>query len=271
MLASEIYRIASPAADFATLRKAVVTSVDTASTPPVLGVQVSGDTNSVQGVRFMDNWTPRVGATVVLIKQGSDICAWGHVADQAGSGHWQNVTLASGFSHDGNSNGNVQYRRVYDNGSWKMQWRGGAGLTGTPTTILNSALSAEFRPSSKRSVLVARNVQGGSPLSAQIDFATDGTALLIVSPTVGNAGGAQSTSSVDPVDSTTNESPGTDSVDPVDSTTSVQFIPMDLGHDHFNAAHSHGVTGAHSHTVSDHTHSVTHPSSISFNNVEYFL
>lgn len=208
--------------------------------PPVtVDVYVNGNGVLVPGVAVADNFTPRAGLVAILAQSDSQYMVLGHLSESTSG--WVTPTLGSGFSHDGNSNGNVQYRRVLDNGAWKVQWQGGAGVSGSPATVLNTPLVAAYRPVKKRSIPVARNIQGGSPMTAQIDFNTDGTVSLIVALTVGNS-----------------SSPGTDNVDPNDSTTT-------------DSGHFHGVVGGHSHTVNSHTHSVDWPQWVSFNGLEYFL
>lgn len=67
--------------DPATMRKATVTAVDFVSTPPTISVQLSGDTTvTVPGVRILNGYVPAVSDSVLLVKQGRDVLAWGRVA-----------------------------------------------------------------------------------------------------------------------------------------------------------------------------------------------
>ncbi|MGW6257614.1 hypothetical protein [Streptomyces sp. NPDC055085] len=222
--------------------------------PVTIDVFVDGNPVVTPGVAVLENFTPVVGDTVIIAKQDNQYTALGHLSESDAG--WQTLSLGSGFSHNGNSNGNVQYRRVLDHGAWKMQWQGGLAISGSPTNIEGTALASMYRPSAKRSIEVARDVFGGSTMVCQIDFQSDGTLDLITSLSVGNSGGGNDTTSA---------SPFTDSVDPIDSTTT-------------DSGHSHGVTGSHSHTVNahwhniqTHTHSVDYPDWISLHKVEYFL
>lgn len=228
--------------DPATYLNGIVTAVN-ATTPPTVDLLMSGDsTVTIPAVRYLDSLTPAVSDLVIVAKQGSAIWVVGKIAASAAAGTaWITPALGTGFTGDGNDNGTVQYRLVVDGGSSKMQWRGGAAISGSQTALVASALAAQYRPGDKRSVVIARDIGGGSTNAAQIDFNTDGTCSLILNSVAGNSA-----------------SPGTDNVDPVDSTTN-------------DSGHSHGVTGGHSHTVNSHTHSVTHPTWISLNGIEYFL
>jgi hypothetical protein len=98
---------------------------------------------------------------------------------------WTQPTLATGFAHDGNTNGNVQYRKVTIEGTQYMEWRGGLGITYSGNSIQNSgnflltALGASFRPPSLRSMTAACSATASSSLSLKIDFRTDGTAAVV--------------------------------------------------------------------------------------------
>ncbi|MFD8117101.1 hypothetical protein [Streptomyces microflavus] len=233
----------------ATIRKAIVTDISANTTPPTISVQMSGDTTTtIDGVRIEETYSPRVGHTVLIFKQAADIFAFGHIADLAGAsaGGWTTASLTGGWSHNGNSNGNVQYRKVIDNGSWKMQWRGGCTVGGG-STVLASALASEFRPSSRRTKLLARDATDSNVV--KVDFNTDGTVSLVgmsAAPSGSSGfGGGGFTSFIDPGDSTT-----------------------------FDTDHSHGVVGGHDHSFSGHSHSlnitVQSPTWVAFN-TEYFL
>jgi hypothetical protein len=98
---------------------------------------------------------------------------------------WTQPTLATGFTHDGNSNGNVQYRLVTIQGTSYMEWRGGLGITYASNAIqnsgnfLNAALGVSFRPPSTRSMTGACSASSSSSLSLKIDFRTDGTTSIV--------------------------------------------------------------------------------------------
>ncbi|MGW6255406.1 hypothetical protein [Streptomyces sp. NPDC055085] len=224
--------------------------------PATVDLYLNGDASQViPAVPMIDSFNPVVGAKVncaVVDGRPFVVC---HLSENANTG-WQTLSLGSGFSHDGNSQGNVQYRRILDNGSWKMQWQGGLGITGSPTNVENTPLSSIYRPAKKRSIPLARDVFNGSTMVSQIDFQTDGTLDLITINQVGQANAGNDT---------TGASPNTNSVDPIDSTTT-------------DSGHSHGVTGSHSHTVDNHwhniqthTHGVLYPTWITLHGVEYFL
>lgn len=68
--------------DPVTMRKATVTAVSLAATPPTVSILLSGDTTTtIDGVRIHRTYTaPAVGDTVLVIKQGKDILAWSSAA-----------------------------------------------------------------------------------------------------------------------------------------------------------------------------------------------
>lgn len=67
--------------DPATIRKAVVTAVSLATSPPTVTIQLSGDTTaSIADVRVMRSYTPAVNDTALVFKQGNELLAFGAVA-----------------------------------------------------------------------------------------------------------------------------------------------------------------------------------------------
>lgn len=248
-----------------TLVKGVVTAFDFLGSPPTLTVEISGDTTvSISNVRVINTYSPQVGHTVLLAKQGSDIVVIGHIAAVSAyklGEDWVRATLTNG-SHGGNSNGDIYYRRILDHGSWKMQWRGGWNTSGTLMINTANALTSEFRPSSKRSVLCARHIQTGAT-AAQWDFHSDGRVELVGSIQTANSAVATGDigtigshyHGIGAVGSHSHPTPGTSA---------------NGGHDHgggtsSNGGHDHPFYGG------SHTHSVSSPTWVSLNGVEYFL
>ncbi|MDT0477406.1 hypothetical protein RM863_35320 [Streptomyces sp. DSM 41014] len=107
---------------------------------------------------------------------------------------WITPTLATGYAHDGNSNGQVQYRAVTIEGTRYMEWRGGLGITYSSNALQNSGnflaaastLAAAYRPPSRRTVPVACSAATSSQLNLKVDFQTDGT-VQIVGPTTASS------------------------------------------------------------------------------------
>lgn len=180
--AAKVKDMASLGFDPTTTRKGVITAIDYADTPPTVSLLVSGDTdNPIDGVRVDANCAPYVGQTVLVGKQGKSL--WVHSAIASDSGYaaagvngWIKPTLTNG-NHGGNSNGDVMYRRVLDNGSWAMQWQGGWEPAGTTLMLSGAqALDPAYRPSRRRTLLAARNANVTNDV--KLDFATDGTVIL---------------------------------------------------------------------------------------------
>ena len=111
---------------------------------------------------------------------GYDGSAWVTLA--AGTSAWTNVSLASGFTHDGNSNGALQYRVVNLFGEPTVMLRGGVGVgySGSPSVIRNGgivtgvALPIAARPSTLRTVSAACSTVTSDTLSVKIDAPTTG-------------------------------------------------------------------------------------------------
>lgn len=307
-LATEIAKQAVLDFDPATIRKGTVTAIADTSAPPTLSVQISGDTTTtIDGVRYVDSYKPATGDVALIIKQGTDLVALGTIAANYSATGWTTVTLAAGWSHGGNGGGNVRYRRVWDNGSPKMQWRGMASRS-SGTVAVSTPLASGYRPLARVSIDVARTATGGSNV-VKLDFESDGTVNMVGGQTAPNSG---TTGSTTPNDSTHSHGQHEHGID--DSThqhgSHSHGIPNNdhfhsgtttvvSGHEHGipTTSHAHGGTtdgndagpSTHSHsgttqmtTPSDSTHNhgshnhsfnptVDDPTWISFEGIEYFL
>lgn len=255
--------------DPSTIRKAVVTGIDLggASTPPTVTVNISGDTSvPIVGVRLSDDYSPQIGDTVLILKQGSEVFCLTHIADQGSkvassdTGGWTLASLSGGLSHNGNSNGNLMYRRTLEDGCWKMQWKGGIAGTAITGTILSAGLSTDFRPATKQSLITAREIQSGSNVIG-LDFRTDGQVEVVGSTTA-------------PFTQTPNDSTHGHSSD-YGGNHYHQY--EDTGHNPTTRNsygesndHNHGIFSS-THNHGGHHHDVNGPNWISFGNVEYFL
>jgi hypothetical protein len=298
-LATEIAKQAVLDFDPATIRKGTVTAIADTSAPPTLSVQISGDTTTtIDGVRYIEAYTPAVNDVALIIKQGTDLVALGKIAASYSATAWTTVALGSGFSHNGNSNGNVRYRKVWDNGSPKMQWRGAAGRS-SGTVAVSTPLASGFRPQSLVSVVVARAAAGGAN-DVKLDFKTDGTIEMIGGTTSPDAG---TTGSTTPGDSTHNHGnhehvipnndhnhSGSTNFTSVGTNTTTASVGTAHIHQVVNPNHEHVIsTTSHSHggttnvtTPNDSTHNhgshnhsfdptVDDPSWVSFQGIEYFI
>lgn len=132
--------------------------------------------------------SPIFGMEAALIDEGIktwyDGTSWSVIA--SGSQNWITPTLASGYSGNGNFNGNVQYRIVNLFGDPTMMWRGGINVPysgGLPTNggnFLNAALPTEARPETPlRTVTAACSAVASDSLSVKIDFKSDGTVQIV--------------------------------------------------------------------------------------------
>jgi hypothetical protein len=130
-------------------------------------------------VLIADNVTCVAGDVVNVTMQGNKLQITGRVAAAAGdNGGWTQATLSSGFTHNGDSQGNVEYRLIQDNGSAKMQWRGAAAISNSNTTVV-SGLGTAYRPSSQRKLIGARGMgNGAAVLGIQFQFTTAGAVVI---------------------------------------------------------------------------------------------
>lgn len=147
-------------------------------------------TVTADGLRWrrMDTYQAPAVGDVIAVTQSSNgnLIAWGRTAGgTAPVGTWTTPTLATGFTHDGNTNGNVQYRLAIVAGVPFMQWRGGLGITYASNAIqnsgdcLNAALPVALRPTSTRSLAVACSATNSSLLSVKVDARPDGQMRVV--------------------------------------------------------------------------------------------
>jgi hypothetical protein len=116
---------------------------------------------------------------------GYDGTAW--VVLAAGTSAWTSIPLASGFTHDGNSNGSAQYRIVNLFGELTVMLQGGLNLTypGSPGSISNggvitsSVLPSAARPGSLRTVAAACSAVTSDSLTLKIDAQPDGHLKIV--------------------------------------------------------------------------------------------
>lgn len=156
---------------------AVVTAVNV-----VAGTVDIGDVRA----RRLDTYqNPTVGDLIMVTQSGNgNWLAIGRTSTGVDTA-WTQPSLATGFTHDGNSNGNVQYRVVTVAGTRFMQWRGGLGITYSGNSIQNSgdclasALAASLRPPSVRSLTAACSASNSSSLSLKVDARTDGQIRVV--------------------------------------------------------------------------------------------
>jgi len=102
------------------------------------------------------------------------------VAVSTGASAWTTISLASGFTQNGNSNGNLQYRLLNISGEESLQFRGAVNRTSYPSSppvsaVINStALPAAVRPSTLRTVLMPVSDVNSTRIALKLDVRTDG-------------------------------------------------------------------------------------------------
>lgn len=89
-LAAAINQATNLAYDPATIRKGVVSSIDTPTIS--LGITLSGDSTVITGVNYVASYHPTIGDTVLVCKQGNTIVVIDKIADTY-------VTAADGYNY----------------------------------------------------------------------------------------------------------------------------------------------------------------------------
>ncbi|WPO70191.1 hypothetical protein [Streptomyces sp. KN37] len=104
--------------------------------------------------------------------------AW--VALSVGATSWTTISLTSGFSQNGNSNGTLQYRLLNISGEESLQFRGAIERSSWPSSpassyIINSvALPTVVRPSTLRTVLIPCSDVASDRIALKLDVQTNG-------------------------------------------------------------------------------------------------
>ncbi|MFE9432306.1 hypothetical protein ACFYNA_15110 [Streptomyces sp. NPDC006640] len=138
------------------------------------GATLIGSSAPVPG---MMTWLTDVGRLDVY-----DGSAW--VAMSVGTSSWTTISLASGFTQNGNSNGNLQYRRLNISGEDSLQLRGAVNRTSYPASPPSSyavnatALPTSLRPSTLRTVVVPCSDISSERITLKLDVQTDGYLVI---------------------------------------------------------------------------------------------
>ncbi|MFJ4418298.1 hypothetical protein [Streptomyces sp. NPDC088925] len=107
-----------------------------------------------------------------------DGSAWTVVA--AGTQSWTTISLASGWTHDGNNNGNMQYRIVNLFGQPTIMLRGAISRASYPSTvptsfiITSTPLPPAARTTTKRTILVPCSDTASDRIALKMDLQVDG-------------------------------------------------------------------------------------------------
>jgi hypothetical protein len=172
-LATEIQTQIVSDIDPCTLRKGVIVSSESTANPPTVTITLSDSDTQIPAVRYLDSYSPVAGDTVQVLKQASGILVIGQVNDSpptpADNG-WQ-------------TSGGVSYRKVLDNGDFKIQLKGSFTVSGT--TLFT--LAAGYAPSVTRTMVAGRN---GEDTSVLVQVSTGGVVTIV--------GGTQTLGTTDP-------------------------------------------------------------------------
>lgn len=134
------------------------------------GATLVGTAAPVEG---MQTWLQDVNRL-----EAYDGSAW--VAVSTGASAWTTISLNSGFTQNGNSNGNLQYRLLNISGEDSIQFRGAVARASWPTTpagsyVINSvALPTNVRPTTLRTVVIPCSDVSSDRITLKLDVRTDG-------------------------------------------------------------------------------------------------
>ena len=109
----------------------------------------------------------------------------------AGSQQWIQPTLASGFTHNGNANGNFRYRRVNLFGELAIFLEGAVGVTYSPgipnSGVLTAApLPVGFQPSTLRTVTIPCSDTNSDRITLKLDARANGELAIYGTSTTTN-------------------------------------------------------------------------------------
>jgi hypothetical protein len=163
------------APDASKLAKDIVNTIVSRSTmrfasASTRGATLTGDFAPVEG---MMTWLQDVNRLDLW-----DGSSW--VAVSTGASAWTTISLESGFTQNGNSNGTLQYRLLNISGEESLQFRGAVNRTSYPSSppssyVVNStALPSAVRPSTLRSVLIPCSDTTSDRIALKLDVRTDG-------------------------------------------------------------------------------------------------
>lgn len=146
------------------------------------------DCGTIRARRLAVYQSPAVGDQIVLTNSGSgNWIALGRTSTGRDTA-WTQPTLAAGFSHNANDQGNVRWRVVTIGGTPFMQWRGGLGLTYPSTGMfLSAALPTAARPATLRTVPAACSGSASVQNAMKLDFTATGTGQVVGFTTGGTA------------------------------------------------------------------------------------
>lgn len=138
---------------------------------------------------------PGVGEQVWVLYEGGDASYPTYIPPIAPAPislvqDWTPVTLASGFTPNGNSNGTPEFRVMDILGSRQVEWRGGINISYEAGSIaLGGLFLAEqmnFKPSTRRTVDAACSAASSAVNCLKIDFQANGDAGIVGTNTTTN-------------------------------------------------------------------------------------
>lgn len=244
--------------------------------PPTVTIQLGGDASSqIAAVRYVDSYTPVVGDTVIIAKQGAEILVLGKVHEfydnQPAKNGWLPLNPQTTWNGSNNTSTPPLWRRVFDHGERKIQMQGRVWRSsGNPTGTIIATLPAGYRPGIVRTLMAARENFGGAN-EVQLNITPNGN-IEVVGHTLSTATaqhGGVDTNNVDlkhwhKVDHSGNHLDNDWTSDPYSGIwTGVLGYPGGLG--------SGGMQHRHTTNSATHSHTAGFPGWISLDGIEFFL
>lgn len=176
-LASQLQAMAAPSGPQLSVSQGVITAWAPSTTPPTVSLTLSGSATPIAGVRYAASYTPNVGDTVQVLKQGGQLLVLCRIANAPDASAWSAPTLASGFISGGNGQVHVQYRTVVSAGATRVDWRGSVTRSAN-LAIVTSGLPAMVDATKGRAFGCITDVG-----TLEVDFFAGACTLVSGSPT----------------------------------------------------------------------------------------
>lgn len=174
-LAAQLAQMAQPKYTPSTTSQGVITGWDNTGSPPTVSLTLSGGATVVASVRYLDSYSPVVGDSVLVLKQGGALVVVGQIHNDSAPAGWTAPALQAGFTTGRPGQAPVQYREIVVAGQRKVEWRGAVTRT-SGTLIVGAGLPVMLSGYGRALPLIT------SVGVLEVDFFSDECGLLTGSP-----------------------------------------------------------------------------------------